>query len=147
MYLYIMCVSLKHHSLYGINLTKYLRRYFWPVYIKTLTPPVPHIHKASFNKRLQVLKYTMLTLSFSVKSYLKIIAPYKHSGWKRLLRSSSSTVNPTPPCLLNHAPKCHVYTFFEHFQGWWLHHFAEQPVPMLDHSFSKEFFLNRRQGP
>ena len=27
-------------------------------------------------------------------------------GWKRPLRSSSSTVTPTPPCLLNHVPKC-----------------------------------------
>jgi len=26
-------------------------------------------------------------------------------GWKRPLRSSSPTVNPTPPCLLHHIPK------------------------------------------
>jgi len=31
-------------------------------------------------------------------------------GWKRPLRSSGPTVNPTPPCLLNHIPKCHIYT-------------------------------------
>ncbi|KAK4810503.1 hypothetical protein QYF61_004283 [Mycteria americana] len=30
--------------------------------------------------------------------------------WKRPLRSSSPTVNPTPPCLLNHVLKRHIYT-------------------------------------
>jgi len=40
-------------------------------------------------------------------------------GWKRPLRSSSPTIDPTPPCLLNHTLKCHIYTFFEHLQGWW----------------------------
>jgi len=39
-------------------------------------------------------------------------------GWKRALRSSSPTIHPTPPCLLNHIPKCHIYTFFEHLQEW-----------------------------
>ena len=39
-------------------------------------------------------------------------------GWKRPLRSSSPTIHPTPPCLLNHIPKCHIYTLFEHLQGW-----------------------------
>ncbi|KAK4817863.1 hypothetical protein QYF61_001532 [Mycteria americana] len=37
---------------------------------------------------------------------------------EKTLRSSSPTVNPTPPCLLNHVPKCHIYTFFELLQGW-----------------------------
>ena len=61
---------------------------------------------------------------------------------KRPLRSSSPTANPTPPCLLNHVPKCHIYTFFEHLQGWWLNHFPGQPVLVPDHSFSKEIFPN-----
>ena len=51
-------------------------------------------------------------------------------GWKRPLRSSSPTINRTPPCLLNHVPKCHIYTFFEHLQGWWHNHFPGQPIPM-----------------
>ena len=63
-------------------------------------------------------------------------------GWKRPPRSSSPTIHPTPPCVLNHIPKCHIYTFFEHLQGWGLHHFPGQPVPMPDHSFSKEIFPN-----
>jgi len=28
-------------------------------------------------------------------------------GWKRPLRSSTPTIHPTPPCLLQHIPKCH----------------------------------------
>jgi len=32
-------------------------------------------------------------------------------GWKRLLRSSSPTIHPTPPFLLNHILRCHIYTF------------------------------------
>ena len=52
-------------------------------------------------------------------------------GWKRPLRSSSPTIGPTPPCLLNHIPKCHIYTFFKHLQGWWLNHLPGQPVPIL----------------
>jgi len=39
-------------------------------------------------------------------------------------------------------PKCHIYTFFEHLHGWGLNHFPGQPVPMPDHSFSKEIFPN-----
>ena len=52
------------------------------------------------------------------------------TGWKRPLRSPSPTIRPTPPCLLNHIPKCHIHTFFEHLQGWGLHHLPGQPVPM-----------------
>jgi len=32
-------------------------------------------------------------------------------GWKRALRSSSPTITPTPPCLLNHIPKYHICKF------------------------------------
>jgi len=41
-----------------------------------------------------------------LSSYHRII------GWKRPLRSSSPTICPTPPCLLNNIPKSHIYTFF-----------------------------------
>ena len=68
-------------------------------------------------------------------------------GWKRPLRSSSPTVNRTPPCLLKHIPKCHIYTFFEHLKGWGLHHFLGQPISMPDHSFSKEIFLTIQSKP
>jgi len=39
-------------------------------------------------------------------------------GWKRSLRSSSPTTQPTPPFLLKHILKCHFYMFFKHLQGW-----------------------------
>jgi len=40
-------------------------------------------------------------------------SPYRRIiGWKRPLRSSSPTIHPTPPFLLNRIPKCHIYTFF-----------------------------------
>jgi len=37
--------------------------------------------------------------------------------------------------------------FFKHLQGWGLHHFPGQPVPMPDHSFSKEIFPNIQSKP
>ena len=62
-------------------------------------------------------------------------------GWKRPLRSSSPAVTPTPPCLLNHVSKCHIYTVFEPLQGWsGLHHCPGQPGPTPDHSFCEEMF-------
>jgi len=69
---------------------------------------------------------------------------YNHRiiAWKRRLRSSTPTFNPTPPCLLNQIPKCRIYTSFEHLQGWGLHHFPGKPVSMSDHSFSKEIITN-----
>jgi len=30
--------------------------------------------------------------------------------------------------------------FSEHLQGWWLNHLPGQPIPIPDHSFSKEIF-------
>ena len=68
-------------------------------------------------------------------------------GWKRPLRSSSPTVHPTPPCLLNHITKCHIYTFFERLQRWWLNHLPGKPIPMPDLSFSKEIFPNIQSKP
>jgi len=68
-------------------------------------------------------------------------------GWKRILRSSSPTICPTTPCLLHYVPKCHIYMLFEHFQGWSFNHLPGQPVPMPDHSFSKEIFPNIQSKP
>ena len=59
-------------------------------------------------------------------------------GWKRPL---SPTITPTPPCLLNHVLKCHIYTFFEHLQGWWLRRFPGQPVPMPDQDSNESSLL------
>jgi len=68
-------------------------------------------------------------------------------GWQRPLRSPSPTVTPTPPCLLNHVPKCHTYTVFEPLQGWGLHHCPGQPGPTPDHSCSKDIFPNNQSEP
>jgi len=43
--------------------------------------------------------------------------------------------------------KCHIYTFSEPLQGWGLHRLPGQPVPMSDHSFSKEIFPNIQSKP
>jgi len=64
-----------------------------------------------------------------------------------ILRSLSPTDNPSPPCLLNHVPKCHIYVVFEALQGWGLHHLPGQPGPVPDHSFSKEIFPNIQSEP
>ena len=77
----------------------------------------------------------------------RIIESQNHQGWKRPLRSSSPTINPTPLCLLNHVLKCHIYPFFEHLQGQGLHHFPGQPIPMPDKPFSKEFFPDTQSKP
>jgi len=70
-----------------------------------------------------------------------------HEGWRRPLRSSSPAGNPTPPCLVNHVPKCHIYTVFELLQGWGLHRCPGQPGPTPDRSFSKEIFPNIQSEP
>lgn len=55
------------------------------------------------------------------------IASHNHLGWKSFLRSLRPTANltlPSPP--LNHVPKRHIYTSFQH---------SGQPVSMLDNPF------------
>ena len=59
------------------------------------------------------------------------VMTYRIVGGKRPLRSSP-TIRPTPPCLLNHILKCHIYTVFKHLQGWWRNHLPGQPIPMSD---------------
>ncbi|KAK4813343.1 hypothetical protein QYF61_026639 [Mycteria americana] len=64
------------------------------------------------------------------------------------LRSSSPTINltlPSPP--LHHVPKHLIQTAFKYLQGWQLHHFPGQPVPMLDNPFSEVKFLNIQSKP
>jgi len=68
-------------------------------------------------------------------------------GWRRPVRSPSPAVTPTPPCLLNHVPKCHTHTFSEPLQGWGLPHCPGQPVPTPDHSFGKDIFPHLQSKP
>ena len=77
-----------------------------------------------------------------------ILESQNHLGWKKPLRSSSPTINltlPSPP--LSHAPKHHVYTAFKHLQGWWLHRFPGQPVPVLGNPFSGQIVPNIQSKP
>jgi len=76
-----------------------------------------------------------------------LLSDHGITGGIRPLRSSSPIVNPTPPCLLNHVLKCHIYTVFEPLQGWGLHHCPGQPAPRPDHSCSKEIFPNIQSEP
>ena len=66
----------------------------------------------------------------------------------RLERTSKITKsNHPPPRLLNHVPKCHVYTVFEPLQGWGAHHCPGQPGPVLHNSFGEEIFPDIRSEP
>ena len=42
---------------------------------------------------------------------------------------------PMPNMPTEHVPQCHISTFLEYLQGWWLHHFPGQPIPVPHHSF------------
>jgi len=72
---------------------------------------------------------------------------WNHQGWKRPRRSSHPTITSTPPCLLNHVPKCNIHVVFEPLQGWGLPHCPGQPGPTPDHSVSKEIFPNIQSKP
>ena len=77
-----------------------------------------------------------------------IIRSWNHAGWKRPLRSSSLTITPTPPCLLNHVLKCHIHTFSEPLQGWGLHHFPGSLVQCsITVSVKKSFLISSLNLP
>ncbi|KAK4815695.1 hypothetical protein QYF61_005508, partial [Mycteria americana] len=61
------------------------------------------------------------------------------------LDSSPGMALPSPP--LHHVPKHHIYTAFKYLQGWGLHHFPGQPVPVLDNPFTKDIFPNTQSKP
>ena len=96
-----------------------------------------------------------ITLKFIQCSYFSFSVYINVGYWKNMRnhslektsKSSSPAVTPTPPCLINHIPKCNIYTFLEHLQWWWLPHFPGQPIPMYDHSFHKEIFPNIHSKP
>ena len=46
--------------------------------------------------------------------YHKIIESLRLEKTSKIIKSNHQS---TPPCLLSHVPKCHIYTFFEHIQG------------------------------
>ena len=58
------------------------------------------------------------------------------------LEKTSSTIQsnhrPTAAVPTKHVPQCHIYTFLEHLQGQWLHHFLFQCLTALSED---NFFL------
>ena len=55
----------------------------------------------------------------------RIIESLRLEKTSKIIKSSCqpNTTMPTKPC-----PECHIHTFFEHLQGWGLHHLPGQPV-------------------
>lgn len=90
-------------------------------------------------------------LWFKISVYLSLRSRFvcgeaavRRSRWShRILnpRSSGPTLDQISSHPLKNIDKCHIYLFFEPFQGWWLQHFPGEPVTMLNHSFSEEFSL------
>ena len=85
----------------------------------------------------------------SLKLHLNIESQNR-SGWKRPSRSSSpTTTQPSypnkPP--LNHVLEHHIQTVFKHIQGWWLNPLPGEPIPVLNHPFCKEVFLDIQPKP
>ena len=102
----------------------------------------PYVHVFIFVTEGALLHLNLINLGLNDKDHTanhRIKESLRLEKTSKIIRSNHQ---PTPPCLLNHIPKCHIYTFFEHLQGWWLHHCPGQPVPMPDHSLSKEIFPN-----
>jgi len=59
----------------------------------------------------------------------------------KTFRISKSNYQPDQDPSLNHFFWWHIYTSLKRFQGWRLHHFPGQTVPMTDHLSMKKFFL------
>ncbi|NXP80557.1 TT39C protein, partial [Ramphastos sulfuratus] len=66
-------------------------------------------------------------------------------GWQSSQRSPSPTSNPTPPWPPNPGPKGHGH--LQHLQGWGLHHLPGQPLPIPDHSGTKDIFPPLQPNP
>lgn len=62
---------------------------------------------------------------------------------ERPQRSPSPTINPSPPCPLNHFPQCHIYPFPEHLNTsrYGDHHLPGSLFQCLAALSEKKFFL------
>jgi len=78
------------------------------------------------------------------KTFHRITESLRLEKTSKIIKSNHQ---PITTCLLNRIPVCHIYTFFEHLQGWWLHHFPGQPNLTPDHSFSKVIFPDIQSKP
>ena len=66
---------------------------------------------------------------------------------EKTTKLSSPTINPSPPCPLNHITQCHIYPLLEHLQGWWLHHFPGQLILLHCHPFWEDIFPSIQPDP
>ena len=82
---------------------------------------------------------SLLSAHVQLLLFHRIIESLRLEKTSKIIKSNHQ---PNTTCLLNHVLKCHTYTFFEHLQGWWLHHFSGQPVQMLYHSVQKFFLIS-----
>jgi len=72
-------------------------------------------------------------------------------SWNHKIKAAKIILSNCPPTYniapLNYIPRYHIYPFFKHLQGQWLHHLPEQPVPMPNHSFWEELSPNIQLKP
>lgn len=80
-----------------------------------------------------------IALKWSIMAIHRIIESL-HLGWP--LWSLSPSVNPSPPCPLEHVPQCQIQTLLEYCHEWWLDCFPVQSVSIPHHSFWEEKFPN-----
>jgi len=83
--------------------------------------------------------YTDKNWIIEAKNHRIIESPRVEKTSKIIQSNHPPTTNISP---LNNVPQYNIYMLLVHFQGWWLHHLPGQPLPVPDHSFSKESFPN-----
>jgi len=79
---------------------------------------------------------------FTLQLIHRIIETFRLEKTSKFIESNrkpNTAKMPTPNCV----PKRHIYTF----QGWWLHHFPGQPVPVLYNPFREDIFPNIKSTP
>lgn len=61
---------------------------------------------------------------------------------KKTSRSSSPIFDSSPLCQPDHVTKCHIYSFLEHFQVWYIHYCPGQSVPMFNNPLQEENLMS-----
>lgn len=89
---------------------------------------VPAAHTCLLQESLRTTFSVVPGLGFSTCVWARS-CNHSHYGWKSPLRSARPTISPAPSpwSPLNHVPTCHLHTFFEPSQGWWLQQCPGQP--------------------
>ncbi|PKU29473.1 protein diaphanous hypothetical protein [Limosa lapponica baueri] len=98
------------------------------------------------------MAYAILQQKYGIRHIKKTLESQEYRNAESFRLENFKIVKPNPnPALpsppLNHVPQHHIYPSFKYLQGWQLHHFPGQPVPMLDNPFSEEIFPNIQSKP